>query len=258
MSAGAHSISTQSRGPDLLGELLHFMSQPLTTLHCALESSIAQETIAAPEDVCLALDQTDRVIEAVRLMREYLEAEQPCPFIAPVALDPAIHRALDQLAVVAEARGVRLSAEGATNAMIHLGEARLDRILIYMIGILIESAPLGAEIMLSSADGPFGSVLSGHIPADPCLVDKSLVGRPSAERSLVNHSSTGHHPGGLLAASALSVLWQAKISIAQRALESSGSSVEFCLDDKPGFTVRIPPPAPPLPAIGDPTNSLTV
>ena len=67
MIAAAASNLGQSR--DMLRDLLHFVSQPLTTLHGALESSLAQDQMKCAVDVLVALEQTDRVIEALRLMR---------------------------------------------------------------------------------------------------------------------------------------------------------------------------------------------
>ena len=69
----ASTAAAQNQG--MLQDLLHVLSQPLTTLHCALEHSLGADD-PAQGDVALALEQTDRVIDAVRLMREYLEAEE--------------------------------------------------------------------------------------------------------------------------------------------------------------------------------------
>ena len=76
MTAIAGPIS--GRGHEVLSALLHLMSQPLTTLHCALEVSAGRQEAAwtkhiVQSEVDLALEQTDRVIEDVRLMRENVE-----------------------------------------------------------------------------------------------------------------------------------------------------------------------------------------
>jgi hypothetical protein len=59
----------------VLGELLHSLSQPLTSLHCALELSIDPVAEQQREAVSAALEQVDRAIRVVELMRQYLEAE---------------------------------------------------------------------------------------------------------------------------------------------------------------------------------------
>ena len=75
MSAGPQPISGRTQDHVMLGELLHSLSQPLTSLRCSLELSV-EEIIGQPQNaVAAALEQTDRVIAVVRLMREYLETE---------------------------------------------------------------------------------------------------------------------------------------------------------------------------------------
>jgi len=216
----ASAGSNLGQSHDVLRDLLHFVSQPLTTLRCALEGSIAQEEVKCAEDVVLALEQTDRVIEAVRLMREYLEAEQGCLSAAPVPLSSAVDRVLEKLAVLAEARSVRLLACGVSKATVQVRETWLQRALFYLVGALIESETPGRAITVLIEDGASQSVISGHsLPA------KSSRDCPPRCGPVSN------------------VLGQVKVAIAQRAFESSGAFVELYSDDKPGFTIRIPPSA---------------
>jgi len=213
----ANAASSLRRGNDVLRDLLHFVSQPLTALHCALESSMAQAETEGSEDVFLALEQADRVIEAVRLMREYLDAEQGCSPAALVSLTSTLDNVLEQLSVLAQAGGVRLFACGASKAAIPIREAWLQRILIYLVGAMLETAQPGNAITVLLEDGASQSVVSGHsFPA------RSSSGLPSHRAPVAN------------------VLRQVKLAIAQRALESTGASVEVYADDKPGFTIRIP------------------
>jgi hypothetical protein len=78
--------------PNILGDLLHSICQPLTTLRCSLELSLDQETqflsdrflgepmtnASGPRQggISLALQQTDEVIRLIQLMRDYLDADQ--------------------------------------------------------------------------------------------------------------------------------------------------------------------------------------
>jgi hypothetical protein len=65
----------ESRLQAVLGELLHSLSQPLTTLHCSLELSIDPVAEQQQKAVAAALEQLDRAIRVVELMRECLKAE---------------------------------------------------------------------------------------------------------------------------------------------------------------------------------------
>jgi hypothetical protein len=69
---------SESRLQAVLGELLHSLSQPLTSLHCALELPIDPVAKQQQKAVSAALEQVDRAIHVVELMRECLEAEPPC------------------------------------------------------------------------------------------------------------------------------------------------------------------------------------
>ena len=73
MSAGPQGIATRTQDQAVLGELLHSLSQPLTSLRCSLELSVGEDAGQQQDTVSAALQQTDRVIAVVRLMREYLE-----------------------------------------------------------------------------------------------------------------------------------------------------------------------------------------
>lgn len=191
----------------------------LTTLHCALEHSLEADDTAQTDDVALALEQTDRVIEAVRLMREYLEAEEGC-FLAelfPIGL--AIENVLERLSVVAEARGLLLFAFGTSRAAIPVKDAWLQRALLHLFALLLESEPSSRAIVVLLEDGATESVISGH--SLPAKASFNTV-EPGARRS--------------------NTLQQVKIAIAQRVLAASGGSVEFFSDGNPGFAIRIPQP----------------
>jgi hypothetical protein len=199
----------------VLSDLLHSVSQPITTLHCALEHSLELDDASHSEDVCLALEQTGRVIEAVRLMREYLDAEQSSRCALPTPAGLAVEEVLQQLSVVTEARGMRLFAYGSTKALVPVAKPWLERALCYLVGTLIESAQFGATIVVLLEDHTEQSVVSGCCLSARASLDLS---RP------VPFSNS---------------LRQARLAIAQRVLESSDASVECYSGEKPGFVVRL-------------------
>jgi hypothetical protein len=87
MSAGPAPIP-ESRLQAVLGELLHSLSQPLTSLHCALELSIDPAAEQQQKAVSAALEQVDRAIRVVELMRECLEAEPAGASPPPSGITP--------------------------------------------------------------------------------------------------------------------------------------------------------------------------
>jgi hypothetical protein len=60
---------------ETLRDLVHHVCQPLTTLHCALESALADKPKSDFRDISLALEQAQRIAETVRQIRECLDAE---------------------------------------------------------------------------------------------------------------------------------------------------------------------------------------
>jgi len=113
MSTNPHSFPKLPRSPDVLGELLHSLSQPLTSLRCSLELSIDEVAEQQQESVAIALQQTEKVIGMIQLMREYLDAEQSGPETCSAALAPVMRRVIEELSSIAAVRGVQLRLVGA-------------------------------------------------------------------------------------------------------------------------------------------------
>ena len=156
----ASTAAAQNNG--VLQDLLHVLSQPLTTLHCALEHSLEADAAAQMDDVALALEQTDRIIEGVRLMREYLEAEEGCFLAEPFSLGLAIENVLEKLSALAEARGLLLFALGTSRAAIPVKGAWVQRALLYLFVLLLENEPSERAIVVLLEDDATESVISAN------------------------------------------------------------------------------------------------
>ena len=225
MSTSQHSLPSAPRGPDVLGELLHSLSQPLTGLRCSLELSLqlpvdrSIEQVAEQQQasVAVALQQTEKVIGMIQLMREYLDAEQPAPEAFSSALAPATRSLIKELSSIAAVRDVRLRLVGTCTATVPVPESRLRLALQYLIAAMIEAQPMGGKVMLLLGEGPAGAVL--RVESDRGL-------------RLQKHSET----------SLQTTLRGVRIAIASRVLEGAGASVVFGggAVDPTGFVLRIP------------------
>jgi signal transduction histidine kinase len=207
------SYAKVPRGPDVLAELLHSLSQPLTSLRCSLELSIEEVAEQRQESVAAALQQTERVIGMIQLMREYLDAEQPAPETYTSALAPAVRSVVGELSSIAAVRGVQLRLVGACAATLSVPESRLRLGLQYLISAMIEAQPVGGKIMLLLGEGPAGAVL-----------------RVEGERG--SRELTG----------ATTSLGRVRLAIAGRVLENAGASLvlgDSGIDPR-GFVLRIP------------------
>ena len=204
----------------LLQDLLHSLSQPLTTLHCALEHSLEQEELEHAREVAMALEQADRVIELVRLMREYIQAETACFLAEPFPLGLALENVLEQVSVLAEARGLHLFAYGTSVAAIPVRGIWLQRALLYLIGSLLELISPGWAVTVLLEDGRTHSLISGHcLPVD---------------------SSECPAPGSLRQSEDANISRQVKIEIARRIFGHAGASLDFPANGAPGFRIRLP------------------
>jgi signal transduction histidine kinase len=228
MSTIPHAFSKLPRGPDVLGELLHSLSQPLTGLRCSLELSLGLplehslersiEEVAEQqhESVAVALQQTEKVIGMIQLMREYLDAGQPVPEAYSAALAPAMRSVIEELSSIAAVRGVQLRLVGTCTATVPVPESRLRLALQYLVASMIEAQPVGGKVMLLLGAGPAGAVL-----------------RVEGERGFRELSG------------ATSTLRRVRLAIASRVFETAGASLVLGDGghtgvDPAGFVLRIP------------------
>jgi signal transduction histidine kinase len=220
MSTSSHSFQKLPQSPDVpgdvLAELLHSLSQPLTSLRCSLELSIGEVAEQQQEGVAVALQQTEKVIGMFQLMREYLDTGQPVPEAFSCALAPVTRNVIEELSSIAAVRGVQLRLVGTCSATISLPESRLRLALQYLVATVIEAQSVGGKVMLLLGEGPAGAVLRGE-------------GEPSF-REATFHEASG----------ATTTLRRVKLAIASRVLENAGASLVFGNVGPAGFVLRIP------------------
>lgn len=229
MSASAHSFSRTLRDQELLGELLHSLSQPLTSLRCSLELSIDELAEQQQHTVSAALQQTEAVTRMIQLMREYLDVEQGAVGEHAVALMPVLRSVGEDLSSIAAVRDIRLRVVGTCGAEMRVAEPRLRLALQYLILGMIERQPAGSEITLFLGEGPAGAVLRaqgerGFVGPEASRLEKSL-GNPQSRSDSVR-----------------ATMRRVRLAIAGRVLETAGAAL--ALDDgTPGFVLRIPRPS---------------
>lgn len=220
----------------MLGELLHSLSQPLTGLRCSLElslqlpvdRSIEEVTEHQQASVSAALQQTEKVIGMIQLMREYLDAEQPEPQAFSSALAPATRSLIEELSSIAAVRDVRLRLVGTCTATVPVPESRLRLALQYLIAAMIEEQPVGGKVMLLLGEGPAGAVL-----------------RAEGENSFRRLGFRDREQSATISSTSVPTLRKVRLAIASRVLETAGASLVFgdgdhASVDSTGFVLRIP------------------
>ena len=221
----------------MLGELLHSLSQPLTSLRCSLELSIDEVAEQQQESVSVALQQTEKVIGMIQLMREYLDAEQPGPETCRVAVAPVLRSVIGELSSIAAVRHIQLRLAGSCTATLPVPEARLQLALQYLIGALIDAQLAGGKVMLLVGEGPAGTVLRAADEHEFRETD-GRDWRLNPTKPLTNRPSSG---------ATTSTLRRVKLAIASRVFETAGASLVFGdgsagrpVVDPVGFILRIP------------------
>jgi signal transduction histidine kinase len=222
MSAAAQPSLKLLQDQEVLGELLHSLSQPLTSLRCSLELSFDEVAEKQQATVSVALQQTEKVIGMIQLMREYLDAEEPGSEAHPVALAPAVRAVVEELSSIAALRGIRLPVAGTSTASVPVPEPRLRLALQYLLAALIQTAPANSEITLLLEEGSSESVLRVECEKGAPPRDNGARG-PHSKRDSVSGT-----------------LGKVRIAIASRVLEAAGAILAIEDGDRPGFILRIP------------------
>jgi len=226
-------------GPDVLGLLLHSVSQPLTSLRCSLEmeleSSIDGAAERQQEGVANALQQTESVIGMIQLMREYLEAEHPGPQIGCAALSSVLQSIVDDFESIAEVRGVELILAGHCSTKLTMSEVNLRRALQYLIAAAIDAQSHGGRVTLRLEESATATVLGIKGEGRNCGRD---TGKPAVEGEGPHIDDPQIDERELLPAS-ISTLAQVRLAIATRMFEAAGESIE--IGGRAGdFVLRIP------------------
>jgi len=222
MSAAYQPSLKLLQDQEVLGELLHSLSQPLTSLRCSLELSIDEVAERQQAAVSLALQQTEKVIGMIQLMREYLDAEQPGSEAHPVALAPAVRTVAEELSSIATLRRIKIGVAGTCTASVPVPEPRLRLALQYLLSALIQAARANSEIRVWLEEGSSESVLRVECERGARFRDDGARGSRSQRDSV---SGT---------------LGKVRLAIASRVLETAGAFLAMEDGDRPGFVLRIP------------------
>ncbi len=232
-SSQSHSFPGLQHDPDVVGELLHSLCQPLTGLRCSLELSLqlpvdlSIEEVAErqQQSVAAALQQTEKLIGMIQLMREYLDAEQSEPQAHSTALAPALRSVVEELSSIALVGGIRLRLVGTSSATVPLPESRLRLALQYLTTVMVDAQPTGGKVTLLLGEGRAGAVLR-------------MEGE-RAFRDLSRRDPNSNNRGG-----AEPTLRGARLAIASRIFEGAGASLVISNSrtavDPVGFVLRLP------------------
>ena len=175
------------------------------------------------EAVAAALEQAERVIGQVRLLREYLDAELAVPAPKLVALAPALRGVVEQVSSVAALNQVRFKIVGTSSARIALPESRLRLALQYLLGTVMEGVST-CTVALHFEEPSSESLLRARVERN--------AGSPPHDRTNGRSQRQPDSPS--------EVSRKVKLAIATRILESAGASLTVGGSSVSDVILRIP------------------
>jgi C4-dicarboxylate-specific signal transduction histidine kinase len=168
--ATGNAAPAECESRQLVSDLFHQLSQPLTTLCCSLELALLQTPTAEQygEIVSHALAQAEQVSSLATAIRELFDAGQASEGGEVLELRRAIEDAIGDLLPVAESAEVQVFYVPGPACPVWFHAPRLRQGLFHLIGFAIGSRGPGAALKTELAERGAEAVLtltvSGHGP----------------------------------------------------------------------------------------------
>ena len=151
LSAMANPAAATNDEPrQLVSDLFHQLSQPLTTLCCSLELAQLQAPTAEQygEIVDRALEQAEKVSWLVTAIRELFDAGQVGEDGELLELRWAVEHAVGDLLPLAESEGVRICYSPRSPCPVWFDAQRLRQGLFHLLGFGVASGSSGAVMKI--------------------------------------------------------------------------------------------------------------
>ena len=164
----------------LVADLFHALSQPLTTLCCSLELTLQQAATVEEyrESVARALADAERVSWLSTGIRELLEAGQASEDGEPLPLQAAVQAAIDDLLLLAESRGMRICYLPGAAGRVWFETRRLRQGLFHVLGFALGAGRPGAMVKIEGSEDAEEVVLALTVFGDaPASADDRLARR---------------------------------------------------------------------------------
>jgi hypothetical protein len=139
---------------ELIFDLFHQLSQPLTILCCSLELALLQTPGAEPysEIVSQALGQAEKASSLATAIRELFDAGQKAERGQVLELRRAVEDAVGDFLPVADSAGVHVQCVPGAACPVWFDAPRLRQGLFHLIGFVIGSGGAGAVLTIELAD----------------------------------------------------------------------------------------------------------
>ncbi len=169
---GNPTAAALTESQQLVSDLFHQLSQPLTTLCCALELALLQTPTREQysEIVSQALGQAEKASALATAIRELFDAGQPGGRGDLLELRQAVEEVIADLMPVAESAGVQVCFVPGSACTVWFDASRLRQGLFHLIGFAIDSGGSGEAITIELAEQAAEAMLALTI-SDPGVRD---------------------------------------------------------------------------------------
>jgi signal transduction histidine kinase len=160
VSASAPGVakSPPATKKSVLEQLLHALNQPLTGLQCSMEVTLASPRASERYVQCLqqGLELTERMRSLVEAIREVSESEREDQSLESIDVKSVLRQAVEDLAPVAESKGVDLVLNCVTpeNLPVRAERAHLARAAFRLLEAGLSLADRGSVLRVESGGTP--------------------------------------------------------------------------------------------------------
>lgn len=174
----------------LMSDLLHDLSQPLSTLTCLLEVNLllSRPLKQVRHDLKIALQQVHWIVRLFRGLRELAEAANSHQGRERVGLTACLREVVADRRPNAGPGGVGISVSSNSDCVVDFQASRLRQALVHLLDFAVGSAAAGAEVAIAVVEDDEAARLTiavsptAILSAEPASEDRVAGSAESQER----------------------------------------------------------------------------
>jgi K+-sensing histidine kinase KdpD len=182
--------TADSEDQQLMSDLLHDLSQPLSTLTCLLEVNLllSRPLKQVRHDLKIALQQVHWIVRLFRGLRELAEAANSHQDRERVALTACLREVVADRRPNAGLGGVEISVSSNSDCVVNFEASRLRQAVVHLLEFAVGSAAAGAEVAIAVVEDDEAARLTiavsptAILSAEPASEDRVAGSAESQER----------------------------------------------------------------------------
>jgi K+-sensing histidine kinase KdpD len=156
---------------EVLRNLIHELSQPLTSLRGSLEVALLEETGSSEHGQVLeqCLEEAHRMAQGLGTLRNVLEAEDAGEYFQPVSWKQVVKEALKEVVPMAREKALQLIVESMADAYVKVNPPRFESVMRELLQQMILHGSRGQVIRMRLSVHESGALLTvcdGRLASD--------------------------------------------------------------------------------------------